>query len=107
MTPLVNSGINLKWCDALRHLRNDGFGAAFIQLFDDPIHVERLIAEQGVELDTLKERRDADRVVAMVRQKFETREITTCVGECQDLGRQFAFRLAYGLALSPPSAPCL
>src|SRR3954451_8039770 len=48
----------------------------------------------------------ADRVIALARHEDEPDEIAQRVRKCQDFGRQAASRLANGLALSPPFAPC-
>ncbi len=106
MTPFVHFNVDLKWRGALRSLRDHDLGAAFVQFLDDPVRVERLVCEQGSELNTLYERCDADRIVAIAGKKLEAHQIAKRIRERQDLGRQPAFRLAYGLALSPPFAPC-
>jgi hypothetical protein len=41
----------------------------------------------------------------MARQQFKAHQIAQGIGEGENLGRHPAFRLAYGLALSPPFAP--
>jgi hypothetical protein len=39
-------------------------------------------------------------------QEFEAHEIAERISEGEDLGGQAALGAAYGLALSPPFAPC-
>ena len=87
-------------------LRDDDLRTAFIQLRDDPVGVECLVGDQATELDSLDQRRDADRVVSLTRQEDEAHEIAQCIGQRQDFGGQAAPGLANGLALSPPFAPC-
>ena len=65
-----------------------------------------LSAISASNVDTLDERRNADRVEALSRQQHEAHEIAERVGERQDFGRHAAFGAADGLALSPPFAPC-
>ena len=65
-----------------------------------------LSAMQAAKLDPVDERRDADSIEAMAGQENEAHKIAECVGQRQDLGRHAAFGAAYGLALSPPFAPC-
>ena len=54
----------------------------------------------------MDQRRHADGVMALSRQQDKADEIAEGVREREDLGRQAALGLAYGLALSPPFAPC-
>ena len=61
--------INRERCYASGPLRDDDLGAAFVQLGDDPVRVERLVGDQAVELDPVDQRRDADGVVALAGQQ--------------------------------------
>ena len=106
VSPLVHLLVDLERVSALRALRNDDLGAAFVHVFDDPIGIISFVGDQRAELDAVDERRDADRVVAIARQQLEAHEIAERVGQRDDLRRPAAFRLADGLALSPPLAPC-
>ena len=106
MPPFIDFQVDIKRRFALRHLRDDDLGAALVELFDDPIGVESLVGEQGIEVAFLDEWRDADGIMAVSWQELEVDQIAKGVGQRQDLGRPSALRLAYGLALSPPFAPC-
>src|SRR5713101_3506659 len=106
MTPFIHLGIDLERGGAARMLRDHDLTAAFVEVGDDIVAVEGLVGDQRAELDALDERRDPHRVVALSRQQDESDEIAERIGEGQDLGRHAALGLAYGLALSPPFAPC-
>jgi len=80
--------------------------SALVQFGDDPVGVEGLVGDQGAELDALDQRRDPHRIVALSRQQDESDEVAQGIGEGQDFGCHAALGLAYGLALSPPFAPC-
>jgi hypothetical protein len=58
------------------------------------------------ECQVLDQRRHANRVIAMAGQEYEAHEIAQSIGQRQDLGGHAALGTAYGLALSPPFAPC-
>lgn len=105
MPPLVHLQVDVDGVDALRPLRDDDFRPALAQFLDDPVGVEGLVAEQGVERDPIDERRHADRVVAVSRQQHEAHEIAQGIAQREDLGRPPALGLAYGLIVSPPFAP--
>src|SRR3954454_21731890 len=87
-------------------LGDHDLGAALIQVRDNVIAVERRVADQRPKGEPVDERRHADRVEPLPRQKHEAHEIAERVGEGQDLGGQAAFRATDGLAQSPPFAPC-
>src|SRR3954451_2033579 len=76
------------------------FSSAMIQL------ASNALSAQATELRTLDQGCHADRVIALARHEDEPDEIAQRVRKCQDFGRQAASRLANGLALSPPFAPC-
>ena len=78
----------------------------FIELCDDPVAVECPVGKQGAEFDALDQRRDANRIEALPRQQNEADQIAERAGEREDFGGPAAFGFAYGLALSPPFAPC-
>src|SRR5262252_10889158 len=87
-------------------LGDDDLGAALVQLGDDRVAIESLVGDQRVKLDSVDQRRDADRIEAVSRQEREANEIAERIGERQDFGGHPAFRAPDGLALSPPFAPC-
>jgi hypothetical protein len=105
MAPFVDVGVDLKRLAASRMLGDDDRRAALVEFFDDPVGVEGLVGDQPAKLDVLDQRREADRIVALAGEEFEADEVAEGVGESEDFGRQAAFRLADGLALSPPFAP--
>ena len=79
---------------------------AFVEVGDDPVGVEGLVSDEPAKLDPLDQRCDTDRVEALSGEQNEADQVSERVGQDQDLGRQAAPRLAYGLARSPPFAPC-
>lgn len=106
MPPLVHLQVDIDRGKALGPLRNDDFGPALVEFLDDPVGVESLVAEQGVELDPVDERSYTDGVVTISRQQFEAHEVAQGIAKREDFGRPAALGLAYGLILSPPFAPC-
>ena len=77
-----------------------------IEIGNDGIAVEGLVGDQTAKIDTVDQRRDTDGVEAMAGQEFEAHEVAERVGQRQDLGGHATLGAAYGLALSPPFAPC-
>lgn len=106
MTPAVKIRVQRERLKTLRALGDHDAGAAIVQLLDDPVRVECRVGDKPVEIDSLDQRGDADGVVTVGRQKFETNKVAERVGERDDFRRPAALRLAYGLAASPPFAPC-
>ena len=86
-------------------LRDDDLRSALVELFDDPVGVVSLVAEQGIELDAFDEWGHADGIVAVPRQQNEAHEVAQGIAKGEYLGRPTALGLAYGLILSPPFAP--
>jgi hypothetical protein len=78
--------------------RRDAIGA-------DVIVVERLVADQAAEAQTVDQRVDADAVVTLAGQQMEADEIAERIGERQDLGGPAAPGGADGLASGPDLAP--
>ena len=87
------------------HGRDRRRGAAGVELRPDPVHVERLVAEQGAKGHAPDQRRHADGVVPLAGQQHEAHQVAERVGEGDDLGGQAAARAADGLGLGPPLAP--
>ena len=56
-------------------LRDDDPGAAPVEVGDNGVAIEGLVAEQGGELDTLDQRGDADRVEPVAGQKDEADQV--------------------------------
>ena len=80
-------------------------GTAIVQVRPEPVRVERFVAEQSAEGDTLDQRRHADSVVVLAGQQDEAHQIAEGVDKGDDLGRQAAARAADGLGPGPPLAP--
>jgi hypothetical protein len=72
--------------EAVRTLRDGDLGASLVQLVDNPVRIERLVADQAFKLDVLDQRRDADRVIAMAWQEDKTDQVAEGVGEGQNFG---------------------
>ena len=106
VSPFVDFGVDLQGQPTLWHLGDDDLCTSFVQLGNNPVVVEGLVGDEAAELHVSDQRREAGRIVALAGQKDEPDQIAECVCEGQDLGGPAAFRLAYGLALSPPFAPC-
>src|SRR3712207_9298283 len=87
-------------------LGDHDLGAALVQVRDDLVAVERRVADQRPKGEPVDERRHANRVEPLSRQKHKAHEIAERVSERQDLGGRAAFGTADGLARSPPFAPC-
>jgi hypothetical protein len=87
-------------------LGDNDLRAALVQFGDDPVAVEGLVGEQRAKFDSRDQRRDADGVETLAGQQNEADQIAERVGEREDFGGPAAFGFAYGLALSPPFAPC-
>ena len=85
---------------------NDDFRATLIQLGNDAVAVESFVRDQTIEIDTIDERRDTNAIEPLARQQNEAHEAAERICQRQYFGRHSAFRAAYGLARSPPFAPC-
>ena len=105
MAPFVNLRVDGNRVQALRALRDDDAGAAFIQFGDDPVGIECLVGDHRAEFEAMDQRANTHRVVALARQEMEADQIAERVGEGEDFGGPAALGLAYGLALSPPFEP--
>src|SRR4051812_1797872 len=80
-------------------------GPAIVKLRSEPVGVERFVAKQSAEDDTLDQRLHADAVVALTGQQDEAHQSAEGVDQGDNLGGQPAARAANGLILSPPLAP--
>ena len=103
--PFINFGVDIERFRAPRVLGDDNFSAAFVEIFNDPIGVEGFVGDQSAEIQAFDQRFNPHSVEAMSRQQLEPHKIAQGIGESEDFRRHSAFRLAYGLALSPPFAP--
>lgn len=106
VAPLVDLEIDSKRLASSRVLGDDDFRPALVEVGDDPVGVEGLVGDEPAKLDPFDQRGDADRVEALPGQQNKADQVPERVGQDQDFGRQAAPRLAYGLARSPPFAPC-
>ena len=106
MTPFVHLLVERQGYSAPGMLRDNDLGAALVQIGDDGVAVEGLVGDQRSKRQTIDERRHADRVEALPRQKHEAHEVAERIGEGEDFGRHAALGAADGLALSPPFEPC-
>src|SRR4051794_13739330 len=106
MTPCVHVLVDGARLAATGMLRDDGLGAAAIEVGDDGVCIEGLVGDQRPERHAIDERRHAGGLEALPRKEHEAHEIAECVRQRHDLCRHAAFGAADGLALSPPFAPC-
>jgi len=106
MPPFVHYLVDLQWFFALGPLGNADQRAALVHFVDDPVCIEGLVRQQGLEFQPPDQRFDADGIVTISGQKHEPHQIAERVCERQNLGCPTAFGLAYSLTLSPPFAPC-
>ena len=106
MSPFVDLQIDVQRLKPPRMLRDDNFGPACSHLVDNPVCVERLVSQDGVEFHALDQRRNADRIKSIARHEFEPDKVAERIAQSKDLCGPAAFRLAYSLILSPPLAPC-
>ena len=106
MPPFVDFQIDIERLGASGVLRDNDFRATFVHVCDNPIRIKSFVGDEAAKRDVLDQRRDADRVVPLPRQHNKTHQIAESVCERENLGRQATLGLAYGLALSPPFAPC-
>ncbi len=65
--PFVDLTVDVQRFLTLWHLRDDDLGPPLVQLVNNPVRIERLVGDQSVELDTLDQRSDADRIVSVCR----------------------------------------
>ena len=79
-------------------------GTARVHIGDDPIAIERLVGQQGIELNSpLIRRLDADGIVAISRQAVRTEPGSRAHRpSARDFGRPSTFRLAYRLTFESP-----
>jgi hypothetical protein len=106
MTPFVDVLVDIDRLGAPLMLRDDDLRPAFVQVFDDPVGIESLVGDQAAEFDILDQGRDADSIEAVAGQKDKPHQIAERVGQREDFGGPAPLRLADGLILGPPFAPC-
>lgn len=84
---------------------NDGTGTTFVQLNPQPVGIEGLVGQKGIEINTLNQRFDTDHVVALTGQQHEADQISKGIYKGDDFAAQTAARAPDSLILSPPFAP--
>src|SRR3954454_4484416 len=80
-------------------------GTTIVKLRSEPVGVERFVAKQSAEDDTLDQRRYTDGVVTLTGQQDEAHQSAEGINQGDNLGGQPAARAADGLAPGPPLAP--
>ena len=105
VAPFVNVLVDVERLGAPLMLRDDDFGLACVQVFDDPVGIKSLVCGQAAEFDVFDQRRDADCVKAMAREQDEPHQVPKRVGQREDFGGPAALRFADGLIFGPPFAP--
>ncbi len=105
MPPLVHLQVDVERFRTARVLRDDNVCPSLPHFCDNPIRIKGLVGNEAAKLQVFDEPFDADRVVTLSRQENEPNQVAERIGKRQNFGRQASFRLAYGLALSPPFAP--
>jgi hypothetical protein len=106
VAPFVNVLVDVERLGAPGMLRDYDLRLAFVHVFDDPVGIKSLVSDQASEFDVLDQGRDADGVKAMAGEQDEPHQIPKRVGQREDFGGPTALRLADGLILGPPFAPC-
>jgi hypothetical protein len=106
VAPFVDFLVDVERLGAPLMLRDDDLRPAFVQVFDDPVGIESLVGDQAAEFDTLYQGRHADGVEAVAGQQNKPHQIAERVGQREDFGGPATLRLADGLILGPPFAPC-
>ena len=92
----------------LRFLRGGMTGEIIVlrQRFSQPICIESAVGQHIVSAKPFDQFWHAAQVMGLSGQKAEIGNVSKRVRQRQNLGRHPATRLADGLALSPPFAPC-
>jgi len=106
VAPFVNVLVDVERPSAPLMLRDDDFGLACVQVFNDPVGIKSLVGDQAAEFDILDQGGDADSVKAMAGEQDEPHQIAKCVAQCEDFGGPAPLRLADGLVFGPSFAPC-
>src|SRR5262245_42765835 len=105
VTPFVHFGVMRDRPKPIGFGRDDRCRAALIEIGANPVVVEGLVADEGLEIQTGDQRLDTDAVVTLTGHKHEANEIAERVDQGHDFGGQAAAGAADGLILSPPFAP--
>ena len=106
MAPFVHLVIILGGIVAVLTGRDDRGNAALDQSVPQPVGIKGAVGQQVIGAEFLNQFRHAAQVVGLSGQKAEIDEIAKRVRQRQNFGRDATARTPYGLALSPPFAPC-
>lgn len=88
MTPFVHLDVMGNGRLAVGLRGNDSQTAALVQPLAQGVVVEGLIGNEGIKIDILDQRLDANAVVPLARQQDEARQIAQSVNQQDDLRRQ-------------------
>jgi hypothetical protein len=81
--PFVDFFVDPKGVGPSGMLRNNDFGASFVEVFNDPVRIESLIGNQPLKVDAFYERRNTHRVATMPRQKFKAHQSAERIGNAK------------------------
>ena len=87
-------------------LGDDDLGSAFVEVGDDGVAVEGLVAEQSAELDIPDQRSDADGVEQVTGHQHKADQIARRIGQSEDFRGHAAPGATDSLTLGPPFEPC-
>jgi len=93
----LDCAVRLWWDDYARTPR--------VQFCKQPLGIECLVRQKGVEGDILDQRCNAFQVVSLARQEMKVEQVAEGINQGHDLRGQSAARAPDGLSLSPPFAP--
>lgn len=106
VSPLVDFPVECARVETIAFLRDDCLCTASVQFVEKPVRIECLVRKKRFEAVIFDQVRNADNVVALAREQHEVDEVSKRVCQGKDLAGDAATGLAYGLAFSPPFAPC-
>lgn len=106
MAPFVNFLVDVERLGAPGMLRDYDLRLAFVHVFDNPVGIKGLVGDQAAEFDVFDQGCYANGVKAMTGEQDEPHQIPKRVGQREDFCGPTALRLADGLILGPPFAPC-
>ena len=88
MPPAVHGEVAWDMGGAVRLGRNDGQRPPFIEFRPDPVDVESLVGQEGIEFDAGDEWFYADAVMPLAREQDEAGQVAQGIDKSDDLGRQ-------------------
>ena len=95
----------LPWLRPVPPRGNHHFRAASLQIVEQPVRVERLVAGEGREREAIEKRRHPCEVVRLAGEDHEAHKASERVHDRHDLARQAAPGTADPLPAGPPLAP--